>query len=82
MGEYKAIMKLIDDKLAHDEIVLESYRKENDELKKELDELTWENECLGKANESLTEELKRQDGVISELKEKIESEKKIKKVDV
>jgi uncharacterized coiled-coil DUF342 family protein len=73
MEEYKAITKVINDKLAHDEIVLESYRKENDELKKELEELTWENECLGKANESLTEELKRQDGVISELKEKLKA---------
>lgn len=39
MEEYKAITKVINDKLAQDEIMLEHYRKENDELKKEIEEL-------------------------------------------
>jgi chromosome segregation ATPase len=83
MEEYKAIMKLIDNKLAEQEGVIEYYRGKQKE---------WEEESMNLANkilqlegercnlesqyEALVEETKRMDVVISDLKQANEYMKK------
>jgi chromosome segregation ATPase len=64
MDEYKAIMKLIDQKLAEDEMRIEFLRGENDGLRERCQKLE-------EKNLALELEVRRQDGVISELKAKI-----------
>lgn len=68
MTEYKNIMKLVDSKLADDEARIEYLRSEVDRLGKEKTELQYDVDSLAAANESLTNEIKRQDAVIQELK--------------
>ena len=63
MDEYKAIMKLIDQKLAEDEMRIEFLRGENDGLRERCQKLE-------EKNFALELEVRRQDGVIQELKSK------------
>lgn len=72
MEEHKAIMKLIDNKLAEDEMRIEYLRGEIDRLGKELETVRFDNEGLLQENKSLIDEVKRQDAVITDLKAKIE----------
>ena len=68
MNEYKNIMKLVDKKLAEDEMRVEYLRGEVDRLNKELESVRFDNEVLTEENNSLIKEVKRQDAVIQELK--------------
>ena len=68
MEEYKNIMKLVDSKLAEDEMRIEYLRGEVDRLNKELESVRFDNEVLMEENKSLVKEVKRQDAVIQELK--------------
>lgn len=79
MEEYKNIMKLVDDKLAEQESVIEYYRKEKEkweERENELDlkilQLDGERCNLESQYEALVEEAKRMEAVISDLKKTIE----------
>lgn len=71
MDEYKNIMKLVDNKLAEDEMRIEYLRGEVDKLNKELETVRFDNEGLLQENKSLINEVKRQDAVITDLKAKI-----------
>jgi chromosome segregation ATPase len=71
MEEYKAIMKLVDEKLAEDEMRIEYLRGEVDKLNKELETVRFDNEGLLQENKSLINEVKRQDAVITDLKETV-----------
>ena len=68
MEEYKNIMKLVDSKLAEDEMRIEYLRSEVDKLNKELESVRFDIEVLTEENNSLIKEVKRQDAVIQELK--------------
>ena len=79
MEEYKNIMKLIDDKLAEQESVIEYYRKEKEkweerenELNLKILQLDGERCNLESQYEALVEEAKRMEAVISDLKKTIE----------
>jgi hypothetical protein len=61
MEEYKAIMKLIDQKLAEDEMRIEFLRGENDGLRERCQKLE-------EKNFALELEVRRQDGVIQDMK--------------
>lgn len=61
MEEYKAIMKLIDTKLAEQEGVIEYCRNKQKEWEEEKFELTQHIAQLESENKSLIEELKRLD---------------------
>ena len=79
MEEYKNIMKLVDDKLAEQESIIEYYRKEkerweeeNNELNLKILQLDGERCNLESQYEALVEEAKRMEAVISDLKKTIE----------
>ena len=61
MEEYKAILKLINDKLEEQEGVIEYYRNKQTEWEEEKFELTQHIAQLESENKSLIEELKRLD---------------------
>ena len=79
MEEYKNIMKLVDDKLAEQESIIEYYRKEKEkweerenELNLKILQLDGERCNLESQYEALVEEAKRMEAVISDLKKTIE----------
>lgn len=71
MEEYKNIMKLVDSKLAEDEMRIGYLRGEIDRLGKELESVRIDNEGLLQENKSLVDKVKRQDAVITDLKETV-----------
>ena len=73
MEEYKNIMKLVDSKLAEDEMRIEYLRGEVDKLNKELETVRFDNVGFQEENKSLVNEVKRQDEVITSLKKKIKA---------
>ena len=74
MEEYKNIMKLVDDKLAEQESIIEYYRKEKEKWEEEKNELTLKVlqyeaiiSDLKADNENYIDEIKRMDAVNSDL---------------
>ena len=74
MEEYKNIMKLVDDKLAEQESIIEYYRKEKEKWEEEKNELTLKVlqyeaiiSDLKADNEKYINEIKRMDSVNSDL---------------
>ena len=74
MEEYKNIMKLVDDKLAEQESIIEYYRKEKEKWEEEKNELTLKVlqyeaiiSDLKADNEKYINDIKRMDSVNSDL---------------